>query len=399
MTFLDDFRDALGTGLLAIVVNPKIIAAIGEDLISSFLSNQALKRSMITVYNLDDNLVVDSLSMEACIAKGNGFYTWAALRSAKTLEGFNREEDPERECTWENVKQDVCRLVAMDMMLRFTQARSLVSIVENTANRVNWMRGEIPAYITTYLNYRPDISGSSIHQLLGGAWVTTFPSEFLKMMNFKALPSDIRSRMLLSPAGWRNISVMRYLTEDTLVDDLGEEESRVHKVLRQVYSEGYFWEWHPAFRPNEFHTKVGSFNKAMEDFLAHCIKEDFLVELVRLKVIYGMPKRDLRHQDWKGWTISSFDWRKTMIGSEGEDEHPRGPPEEGPSGSKPESEGQEPEEEEESEPEEETQKKKKEKTKKGKQPMTVSHTSEVPAAKPKVVTPKKPTGVIFKQSD
>lgn len=297
-----------GSGMEVVSVNKNEFATVVTRSLALQFSKQSLDRQSVMVYGYAADQNVAAIELEEFIDKGNGLYAYFLVRYANTLQGFALTAERAQVIPAAIRKSMIMRMVAFDAFIRFTQGHSVNQLPLDGQDKLVITHGKVPAYLRNYLNLTFEQPFSAYKMLLGDAWIDKFPSDFLKSIDYSALPSDIAARLFLAPAGHRLIAAFAHLSQSDLRPGHHEDAPAFLDLMKSLNSKGFSWELHPLFRPAKFHSAIGNLNGKINTFLAEEINETKIGSLVTEKVLAVAPTAMNRHRNWMSLDESSFDF-------------------------------------------------------------------------------------------
>jgi len=295
--------------MMNIEIDPNVLATFTEAIFNRFGSNLGLSESDIVLYNIPLGFDLANCNILNWLRMGNGPYTYMIITKLNDISKLRRETRQVPE-TIVNVTLETClKVLTVDMMIRWMQGHSLSTMLNWTEEKFNWDIPSVPAYIRTYLKMGFSITNLDMCILVDAHIAPKISSFFLTSIDFSHLSIDIRSRLALSPAGFRWMVAMGHICPDDLIHPSDDRVVKFVSDCRDIISRGYYLEYHPLCRPPAFISSIGSLNERIQSFMREEVKSSTIDTMVMNKTIPVPPSTKPVKNYWKGL---DFDFLRTF---------------------------------------------------------------------------------------
>jgi len=126
-----------------------------------------------------------------------------------------------------------------------------------------------------------------------------FDPTWAKYVRFEGFGQEVLSRFGLGVAGYRYFGPFGLYTPRT---DLPVNLKEAYEFARTVAKAPASWDIHPLTRHPNVLTNRGNLNKNLANLILECFTQEQIDEMVKAKVIFGLPKKEPTHRNYTQWT-------------------------------------------------------------------------------------------------
>lgn len=166
---------------------------------------------------------------------------------------------------------------------------------------------QTPAFLTKILGMNE--GQKHYAELICGFEINKFNPQWIKYYKSTRLGQEAISRFGLGVAGYRLCAPFKHQ-----VPDAPDAEKYKDAIAFAAYiaTSPANWAIHPVTRDPSFLTAVGNFNNNLNNLILQVYKEETIKEMVKIKVLYQHPVRDIRAKEYTTWSLQTY----TLTGEE-----------------------------------------------------------------------------------
>jgi hypothetical protein len=210
--------------------------------------------------------------------------------TAKRPTSHPLEADPAMKTDGIPSMHEVARAVFFCYFMLITQARYPVAKettpkpkIPNFLRSIMGMEKEQHVYVETICSFAP--------QKFDPAWA--------RHVRFENFGQETLSRFGLGVAGYRMFGPFGLYSPRK---DMDPKLLPAFEFARAIAKAPASWAIHPLTRDPDVLTNRGNLNKNLSNLILECFSEEDIAEMVKAKVIYGLPVAEPTHRKYKQWT-------------------------------------------------------------------------------------------------
>lgn len=160
---------------------------------------------------------------------------------------------------------------------------------------------DVPAFLRNILglNQSPD----HYMGLLASFDLGRMRHDWIEHINWSSLGQEAVNRFGLGVAGYRNFTPFKLLE---VKDGASDTVKRAVACAKAIVSKPADWAIHPITRDPNILSNMGNLNRNLGNLMLEAFTTSELNELVANRVIYALPVRDPRYQEWKTWSLETM---------------------------------------------------------------------------------------------
>lgn len=205
--------------------------------------------------------------------------------------------------------------VPTDIVIKKRTARDAVVV-----NYLNIAKGLFCWYFSIYSQGRAIASGSNNYLTqvlsLGNDWsdlvkaltsanIEHFPKRWVKNIDIGILSEETKNRLALGAAGQRYLQALNYILDSDYKENT-DVEKRFINGLKKWTKGLVYWDLHPVFKSGQIISVTKSLNKSIDDCLFHALTDAAKKKLTASKVLFGEPKEEPGHAQWRNLDLNSL---------------------------------------------------------------------------------------------